>query len=42
MVIDVDLQLESYDYDLPEGLIAQHPADPAHDAKLLICEEDGS
>lgn len=35
------MQLESYDYDLPQSLIAQVPAQPVHSAKLLICQEDG-
>ena len=40
-MIDKDLQLESYDYDLPQSLIAQVPAQPVHSAKLLICQENG-
>ena len=40
-MIDKDLQLESYDYDLPQALIAQVPAQPVHSAKLLICQENG-
>ena len=31
-----DLLLSSYDYDLPSSHIAQLPASPAHNAKLLI------
>ena len=37
-MIEKDLLLESYDYDLPAEAIAQVPAQPAHTAKLLICE----
>lgn len=40
-MIDKDLQLESYDYDLPQSLIAQVPTQPVHSAKLLICQENG-
>ena len=37
-MIEKDLLLESYDYDLPAEAIAQVPAQPVHSAKLLICE----
>ena len=37
-MIEKDLLLESYDYDLPAEAIAQVPAQPVHTAKLLICE----
>jgi S-adenosylmethionine:tRNA ribosyltransferase-isomerase len=33
-----DFLLSSYDYDLPSELIAQFPAQPAHNAKLLVLE----
>ena len=31
-----DFLLDSYDYDLPEEMIAQVPAQPAESAKLLV------
>ena len=31
-----DFLLDSYDYDLPEDMIAQVPAQPAESAKLLV------
>jgi S-adenosylmethionine:tRNA ribosyltransferase-isomerase len=31
-----DFLLDSYDYNLPEEMIAQVPAQPAESAKLLI------
>ena len=34
-----DLLLSSYNYDLPEGLIAQEPVKPRHNSKLLIVQE---
>lgn len=34
-----DLLLSSYDYSLPEQFIAQVPAIPAHNAKLMICTQ---
>ena len=37
-----DLLLSSYDYDLPPSHIAQLPASPAHNAKLLIAMPDDS
>ena len=37
-----DLLLSSYDYDLPSSHIAQLPASPAHNAKLLIAMPDDS
>ena len=37
-----DLLLSSYDYDLPSSHIAQLPASPAHNAKLLIATPDAS
>ena len=37
-----DLLLSSYDYDLPPSHIAQLPASPAHNAKLLIATPDAS
>lgn len=35
-------QLSSYDYTLPETLIAQVPASPADTSKLLVREPDGT
>ena len=37
-----DLLLSSYDYDLPSSHIAQLPASPVHNAKLLIATPDAS
>jgi len=37
-----DLLLSSYDYDLPSSHIAQLPASPAHNAKLLIATPNAS
>ena len=37
-MVEKDLLLESYDYDLPAEAIAQVPAQPVHSAKLLICK----
>ena len=34
--MEEDFLLDSYDYDLPQELIAQVPAQPAESAKLLI------
>ncbi|MCF8026723.1 MAG: S-adenosylmethionine:tRNA ribosyltransferase-isomerase, partial [Desulfobacteraceae bacterium] len=28
--------IDAYDYDLPEALIAQHPADSRQDSRLLV------
>jgi S-adenosylmethionine:tRNA ribosyltransferase-isomerase len=33
-----DLRLSSYDYTLPEGVIAQRPAQPRHAAQMLVVE----
>ena len=35
-MINKDLLLSSYEYNLPENLIAQEPSIPAHDAKMMI------
>jgi S-adenosylmethionine:tRNA ribosyltransferase-isomerase len=37
-----DFLLDSYDYDLPQELIAQVPAQPAESAKLLIFSRSDS
>jgi S-adenosylmethionine:tRNA ribosyltransferase-isomerase len=37
-----DFLLDSYDYDLPEEMIAQVPAQPAESAKLLIFSRSDS
>lgn len=34
----LDLLLSSYDYELPEGFIAQRPVEPRHAAKLLVVD----
>ena len=34
-----DFDLNNYNYSLPQTLIAQYPANPAHGAKLLVIEE---
>ena len=34
--MEEDFLLDSYDYDLPEEMIAQVPAQPAESAKLLV------
>ncbi|MFZ5342034.1 MAG: S-adenosylmethionine:tRNA ribosyltransferase-isomerase [Patescibacteria group bacterium] len=34
--------LESYDYELPQDLIAQNPAQPADSCKFLVCEQSHS
>jgi S-adenosylmethionine:tRNA ribosyltransferase-isomerase len=35
-MVNEDFLLDSYDYNLPEEMIAQIPAQPAESAKLLI------
>jgi S-adenosylmethionine:tRNA-ribosyltransferase-isomerase (queuine synthetase) len=35
-MIKKDSLLSSYDYNLPENLIAQTPSIPAHNAKMMI------
>jgi S-adenosylmethionine:tRNA ribosyltransferase-isomerase len=37
-----DFLLDSYDYDLPEEIIAQVPAQPAESAKLLVFSRSDS
>jgi S-adenosylmethionine:tRNA ribosyltransferase-isomerase len=37
-----DFLLDSYDYDLPQELIAQVPAQPAESAKLLVRSKSDS
>ena len=37
-----DFLLDSYDYDLPEEMIAQVPAQPAESAKLLVFSQSDS
>ena len=37
-----DFLLDSYDYDLPEDMIAQVPAQPAESAKLLVFSRSDS
>jgi S-adenosylmethionine:tRNA ribosyltransferase-isomerase len=37
-----DFLLDSYDYDLPEEMIAQVPAQPAEAAKLLVFSQSDS
>jgi len=37
-----DFLLDSYDYDLPEEMIAQVPAQPVESAKLLIFSQSDS
>lgn len=37
---DLDLLLESYDYELPEELIAQRPVSPRDHSRLLVYKED--
>jgi len=40
---NLDNKLSSYSYILPKSFIAQNPAIPAHDAKLLVCKNiDGN
>ena len=34
--MDLDRQLSSYDYLLPEGHIAQNPAEPRDHSRLLV------
>ena len=36
-MLSEDLLLSSYDYLLPDSLIAQTPAIPAHSAKMMVC-----
>jgi S-adenosylmethionine:tRNA ribosyltransferase-isomerase len=36
----LDRQLSSYDYELPEGMIAQSPATPRDHSRLLVVERD--
>lgn len=38
MAPDQDLQLSSYDYDLPKELIAQEPIEPRDSARLLVLD----
>ena len=40
MLDQKDNLLSSYNYDLPDDLIAQSPAEPRHNAKLMIINED--
>jgi S-adenosylmethionine:tRNA ribosyltransferase-isomerase len=35
-MINKDALLSSYDYDLPNNLIAQEPSIPAHNAKMMV------
>jgi S-adenosylmethionine:tRNA-ribosyltransferase-isomerase (queuine synthetase) len=35
-MINTDSLLSSYNYELPENLIAQKPSIPAHNAKMMI------
>lgn len=39
-MLSSDTLLSSYDYQLPESCIAQEPAHPAHDAKMMVCSLD--
>jgi S-adenosylmethionine:tRNA ribosyltransferase-isomerase len=39
---NTDFLLDSYDYDLPQELIAQVPAQPAESAKLLVWSKSDS
>ena len=39
MLDQQDNLLSSYNYHLPNDLIAQSPTDPRHDAKLMIVNE---
>lgn len=34
--------VDAYDYDLPEGLIAQNPAEPRDSSRLLVLDRSGS
>jgi S-adenosylmethionine:tRNA ribosyltransferase-isomerase len=40
--MEEDFLLDSYDYDLPEEMIAQVPAQPAESAKLLVFSQSDS
>jgi S-adenosylmethionine:tRNA ribosyltransferase-isomerase len=40
--MEEDFLLDSYDYNLPEEMIAQVPAQPAESAKLLIFSQSDS
>jgi S-adenosylmethionine:tRNA ribosyltransferase-isomerase len=40
MTTDI-LNIKAYDFDLPENLIAQYPANPPDSCKLLICKLKG-
>ena len=40
--MEEDFLLDSYDYDLPEEMIAQIPAQPAESAKLLVFSQSDS
>ena len=42
MKMEEDFLLDSYDYDLPEEMIAQVPAQPAESAKLLVFSQSDS
>lgn len=35
---DAEVRTEDFDYDLPSGLIAQHPAEPRDSCRLMVVD----